>query len=101
MGMVEAEVECGVTHNGGNQLVAEVVHEHAQRRATEKHAGDEYKVTPSISEPFTRGSAYENILFARDVRCIVQVRNISTTDQSCVKDQRTHRKWFCCHSSSE
>ena len=45
---VEAGVECGVAHVRGNQLVAEVVVVHAQRSATEKHAGDEYKVTPSI-----------------------------------------------------
>jgi hypothetical protein len=45
---VEAGVECGVAHERGNQLVAEVVVVHAQRSATERHAGDEYKVTPSI-----------------------------------------------------
>jgi hypothetical protein len=45
---VEAGVECGVAHVRGNQLVAEVVVVHAQRSATEKHAGDGYKVTPSI-----------------------------------------------------
>lgn len=45
---VEAGVECGVIHEGGNQLVAEVVVVHAQRSATEKHAGAKYKVTPSI-----------------------------------------------------
>ena len=45
---VEAGVECGVAHERGNQLVAEVVVVHAHRSATEKDAGDEYKVTPSI-----------------------------------------------------
>ena len=62
---VEAGVECGVAHVRGNQLVAEVVVVHAQRSATEKHAGDEYKVTPSISKPSYAGIAEVRRMFLR------------------------------------
>jgi hypothetical protein len=74
MGGVEAEVECGVGHERGNQLVVEVVVAHTERGATEKHAGDEYRVTPSIERP--------SYVCIAEVRCMILYLSYEMADVS-------------------